>query len=66
MGDPKLAARAGYAAARLDQAGERRRALHGLAGSSDPLASCVGYPLKEPMGQLRVVIGIDATEARRR
>ena len=63
MRDPELVARAGYAATRLEQAWERWRALHGLAGSSDPLASYVGYSLKEPMGQPRVVIGVDATEA---
>ena len=63
MRDPELVARAGYAAARLEQAWERWRALHGLGGSSDPLASYVGYSLKEPMGQPRVVIGVDAAEA---
>ncbi|MGO9780736.1 MAG: hypothetical protein ACLPKE_06245 [Streptosporangiaceae bacterium] len=63
MRDPELAARAGYAATRLEQAWERWRALRGLAGSSDLLASYVGYSLKEPMGQPRVVIGVDATEA---
>jgi hypothetical protein len=63
MRDPELVARAGYAAARLEQAWERWRALHGFAGSSDPLASYVGYSLKEPMGQPRVVIGVDAAEA---
>lgn len=63
MRDPDLVARAGYAAARLEQAWERWRALHGLGGSSDPLASYVGYSLKEPMGQPRVVIGVDAAEA---
>lgn len=63
MRDPELVARAGYAAARLEQAWERWRALHGLAGSSDPLASYVGYSLKEPMGQPRVVLGVDASEA---
>ena len=63
MRDPELVARAGYAAARLEQAWERWRALHGLAGSSDPLASYVGYSLKEPMGQPRVVLGVDAAEA---
>jgi hypothetical protein len=65
MRDPELVARAGYAAARLEQAWERWRALHGLVGSSDPLASYVGYSLKEPMGQPRVVIGVDAAEAER-
>jgi hypothetical protein len=63
MRDPELVARAGYAAARLEQAWERWRALHGLGGSADPLASYVGYSLKEPMGQPRVVIGVDAAEA---
>ena len=63
MRDPELVARAGYAAARLEQAWERWRALHGLGGPSDPLASYVGYSHKEPMGQPRVVIGVDAAEA---
>jgi hypothetical protein len=63
MRDPELVARAGYAAARLEQAWERWRALHGMGGSADPLASYVGYSLKEPMGQPRVVIGVDAAEA---
>jgi hypothetical protein len=63
MRDPEMVARAGYAAARLEQAWERWRALHGLSGSFDPLASYVGYSHKEPMGQPRVVIGVDAAEA---
>ena len=63
MRDPKLVARAGNAGARLEQAWERWRALHGLGGSSDPLASYVGYSHKEPMGQPRVVFGVDAAEA---
>jgi hypothetical protein len=63
MRDPEMVARAGYAAARLEQAWERWRALHGLSGSADPLASYVGYSHKEPMGQPRVVIGVDAAEA---
>lgn len=63
MRDPELVARAGYAAARLEQAWERWRALHGLGGPADPLASYVGYSLNEPMGQPRVVIGVDAAEA---
>jgi hypothetical protein len=63
MRDPELVARAGYAAARLEQAWERWRVLHGLDGSFDPLASYVGYSHAEPMGQPRVVIGVDAAEA---
>jgi hypothetical protein len=58
-----MVARAAYAAARLEQAWERWRALHGLSGSADPLASYVGYSHQEPMGQPRVVIGVDAAEA---
>ena len=63
MRDPELVARAGDAAARLEEAWERWRALHGRGGPSDPLASYVGYSHKEPMGQPRVVIGVDAAEA---
>lgn len=63
MRDPEMVARAGYAAARLEQAWERWRALHGFGGPSDPLASYVGYSQKEPMGQPRVVIGVGAAEA---
>jgi hypothetical protein len=63
MRDPELVARARYAAARLEQAWDRWRTLHGLGGTVDPLASYVGYSLKEPMGQPRVVIGLDAAEA---
>jgi hypothetical protein len=65
MRDPELVARARYAATRLEQAWERWRTVHGLAGSADPLASYVGYSLREPMGQPRVVIGVDAAEAER-
>lgn len=65
MRDPELVARARYAATRLEQAWERWRTVHGLPGSADPLASYVGYSLREPMGQPRVVIGVDAAEAER-
>jgi len=51
MRDPELAKRAGNAAARLEQAWERWRTLHGLAGPADSLAAMLGYSLKEPMGQ---------------
>jgi hypothetical protein len=63
MRDPELVTRARYAAARLEQVWDRWRTLHGLGGTVDPLASYVGYSLKEPMGQPRVVIGLDAAEA---
>src|SRR5690349_10228312 len=43
---------------------EQWRALHGLAvAPGQPVVSYVGYSLKEPWGEPRVVIGIDAAEA---
>ena len=64
MRDPELVARAQRAAARLESAWEQWRSLHGLAVSpSQPVVSYVGYSLKEPWGEPRVVIGIDADEA---
>jgi hypothetical protein len=64
MRDPELVARAQRAAARLESAWEQWRALHGLAAApSQPIVSYVGYSLKEPWGEPRVVIGIDADEA---
>jgi hypothetical protein len=64
MRDPELVARAQRAAARLESAWERWRELHGLAvAPGQPVVSYVGYSLKEPWGEPRVVIGIDADEA---
>jgi hypothetical protein len=64
MRDPELVARAQRAATRLESAWEQWRALHGLAvAPGQPVVSYVGYSLKEPWGQPRVVIGIDADEA---
>jgi hypothetical protein len=64
MRDPELVARAQRAAARLESAWEQWRSLHGLAVTpSQPVVSYVGYSLKEPWGEPRVVIGIDADEA---
>jgi hypothetical protein len=64
MRDPELVARAQRAAARLESAWEQWRALHGLAvAPGQPVVSYVGYSLKEPWGEPRVVIGIDADEA---
>ena len=41
-----------------------RRALHGLAvAPGQPVVSYAGYSLKEPWGEPRVVIAIDADEA---
>jgi hypothetical protein len=59
-----LVARAQRAATRLESAWEQWRALHGLAvAPGQPVVSYVGYSLKEPWGESRVVIGIDADEA---
>jgi hypothetical protein len=64
MRDPELVARAQRAAARLESAWEQWRALHGLAvAPGQPVVSYVGYSLKEPWGEPRVVIGVDADEA---
>src|SRR5579864_4735772 len=64
MRDPELVARAQRAARRLESAWEQWRALHGLAvAPGQPIVSYVGYSLKEPWGEPRVVIGIDADEA---
>jgi hypothetical protein len=64
MRDPELVARAQRAATRLETAWEQWRALHGLAvAAGQPIVSYVGYSLKEPWGEPRVVIGIGADEA---
>src|SRR5579871_1091981 len=64
MRDPELVARAQRAATRLESTWEQWRALHGLAvAPGQPVVSYVGYSLKEPWGEPRVVIGIDADEA---
>src|ERR1700747_2417708 len=64
MRDPELAARAQRAAMRLESAWEQWRAPHGRAvAPGQPVVSYVGYSLKEPWGEPRVVIGIDANEA---
>lgn len=64
MRDPEPVARAQRAATRLESAWEQWRALHGLAiAPGQPAVSYVGCSLKEPWGEPRVVIGIDADEA---
>jgi hypothetical protein len=67
MRDPELVARAQYAAARLEVAWERWRALQGIGGETpaQPVVGYVGYALKEPWGQPRAVIGFSAEEAER-
>ena len=66
MRDPELVARAQHAAARLESAWERWRALQGLGETPpQPVVGYVGYALKEPWGQPRAVIGFSADEAER-
>ena len=66
MRDPELVARAQRAAARLESAWERWRALQGLGETpTQPVVGYVGYALKEPWGQPRAVIGFSAEEAER-
>jgi len=66
MRDPELVARAQHAAARLESAWERWRALQGLGEApAQPVVGYVGYALKEPWGQPRAVIGFSAEEAER-
>jgi len=66
MRDPELVARAQRAAARLELAWERWRALQGLGEApAQPVVGYVGYALKEPWGQPRAVIGFSAEEAER-
>jgi hypothetical protein len=64
MRDPELVARAQHAAARLESAWERWRALQGIGETpAQPVVGYVGYALKEPWGQPRAVIGFSADEA---
>ncbi len=66
MRDPEQVARAQHAAARLETAWERWRALQGMADTPpQPVVGYVGYALKEPWGQPRAVIGFSADEAER-
>src|ERR1700704_40227 len=66
MRDPELVVRAQRAAARLESAWERWRALQGLGETpAQPVVGYVGYALKEPWGQPRAVIGFSAEEAER-
>src|ERR1700679_871382 len=64
MRDPELVARAHRAAARLESAWERWRALQGIGETpAQPVVGYVGYALKEPWSQPRAVIGFSADEA---
>jgi len=66
MRDPELVVRAQRAAAHLESAWERWRALQGLGETpAQPVVGYVGYALSEPWGQPRAVIGFSAEEAER-
>ena len=66
MRDPDLVLQAQQAAAALERAWQRWRAVHGLAADPvPPVSSYVGYSLEEPWGQPRVVFGLAAEEAER-
>ncbi|HXP21732.1 MAG TPA: hypothetical protein VN840_18980, partial [Streptosporangiaceae bacterium] len=66
MRDPDLVLQARQAAAALERAWQRWRAVHGLAVDPvPPVSSYVGYSLEEPWGQPRVVFGLAAEEAER-
>jgi hypothetical protein len=66
MRDPELVARAQRAAARLESAWERWKAVQGLGETpAQPVVGYVGYALREPWGQPRAVIGFSADEAER-
>jgi hypothetical protein len=66
MRDPELVARAQHAAAHLESAWERWRALQGVGETAaQPVVGYVGYALNEPWGQPRAVIGFSADEAER-
>ncbi len=66
MRDPELTVRAQRAAAHLESAWERWRALQGIGETpAQPVVGYVGYALKEPWGQPRAVIGFSAEEAER-
>jgi hypothetical protein len=66
MRDPELVVRAQRAAARLESAWERWRALQGMGETPvQPVVGYVGYAFNERWGQPRAVIGFSADEAER-
>jgi hypothetical protein len=64
MREPELVFKAQLAAAALERAWERWRAIHGMIADPMPaISSYVGYSLEEPWGQPRVVFGLSAEDA---
>ncbi|WP_240487122.1 hypothetical protein [Actinomadura flavalba] len=65
MRDPELVSRAQRAASELERAWSQWRRARGLAGRSpESVASYVAHSIDHPWGRPRVVLGLDADEAR--
>lgn len=65
MGDRELVSRAQRAAAELERAWTRWRQARGLVEEvPDSVASYVAHSVDHPWGRPRVVLGLDAEEAR--
>lgn len=67
MRDPELVSCAQRAAGELERAWQRWRQARGLTGSdpaAESVASYVAHSLDHPWGRPRVVLGLDAEEAR--
>ena len=64
MLEPDLTVRAQRAAAELERAWQRWRAMHNPGAESlPPVSSFLGYSMEDPWGQPRVVFGIAASDA---
>ncbi|MCD0452356.1 hypothetical protein LO762_24650 [Actinocorallia sp. API 0066] len=66
MRDPELVSCAQRAASELERAWQRWRHAHGMAEGPAPesVASYVAHSIDHPWGRPRVVLGLDAEEAR--
>lgn len=65
MGDRELVSSAQRAAAELGRAWSQWRHARGLAGDApEPVAGYVAHTADHPWGRPRVVLGLDAEEAR--
>ncbi|GII77421.1 hypothetical protein Sru01_24030 [Sphaerisporangium rufum] len=66
MRDPELVSRAQRAAAELERAWEHWRAARGRGedAPTESVASYVAHSLDHPWGRPRVVLGLDAEDAR--
>ncbi|GGO60493.1 hypothetical protein [Nonomuraea cavernae] len=64
MRDPELVSCAQRAAAELERAWGYWRAGRGLGADAESVASYVAHSLDHPWGRPRVVLGLDAEDAR--